>query len=727
MKIASLTLLTILSSLLSHAQLYLAEGINLNDLDNSTHFYDSGKGYFWAGTRDEPNTPAYDGVGKYLDGETTLSSLLGDLSSEIHPGLQNVTDNSYIYYSGLQEDYLSCWYQSGANVIEYWQQTYGVFAEKPAVSGYTYDQKYLNDFQGTQSLDITQLFYNKMEGTETGKFPTTTAWYLAGSIDSTSEADLKEGVTKSDGGYFSKYYSNDSLGFVIYSSTYVEQAYADTSSISVFTERLATSLGYTLEEDGSFTLTEKGTIASLLLNPDDNSTKHYITCYGFEQTEDPDVIALYLADSDDEDYTMLKIYAKHDGTAFKLYTDAEGNESWFTFGKDEWSVFRSFSIDTPESLKDLESSYSEASNAQIWSGGSTEWGGIDTSDDGGVATYASGWVRYASNEVDSSFNGHFYSKLDSTRSIVFNDYIDASGEATTSRTITLADNVSAPSILIDNDTIAYSFTASSQSITADTLIKQGESSVSFQQITLQIDTVELNEGSLELNSSQLTGKLSVAAAAQLHITGTSNEVQNGLSLKDGADIIFSDSNATLIVAGDFLIDRNFQSTSTAIGTVIVKGNLKLVDLGENSGADLEVGLTGTEANLQANLDLTLASSLLMDGALALGGDLLLSSSNKLTLDFSSLPTLEEGEFLTLFTDIGDIKVDGDVVSAGIDYTQFFELSPDVQASLGADAALKYNAATSSFYIERALIPEPSSATLTMLALILGLGKRRRRA
>ncbi len=728
MKITHHTLIAVLSSLPVYAQQYIAEGINLDNIESSTHFYDSGKGMFWAGPKSNPSTPAYDGVTKNLDGTKTLSDLLGDLSGELLSFQQNATYNFYNHYETLAGDTLSCWYQSGANVVEYWQQTYGVFAEKSAVSGYTYDKQYLSDFQGTQSLDLTYLFYKNMNGNETGSVGTAIDWYLAGSKGYFDAENFKDGVSAADGGYFSKYFSPINPDVGIYYSASQVQEYASTNSTTVFADRLATSLGYTNDGDGTYSRSEKGTIASVLLRPSEGTTNHYVTCYGFELTEDGNAVILYLADSDDEDYNIIKVYAKHDGSSFKLYSDENGDIPWVTFNKDNWTFYQTFSINTPESLKDLEESYSKSSNAQIWSGGSTEWGGTDESDDGGAATYASGWVRYATTDVDASLNGHFYSKLDSARAVVFNDYIQAGESTVSTRSIDVVGTVSAPSILIDSDQIAYRFNGASNTIKAASLTKEGTNRASFVLTTLEVATVALHEGSLELSDSSVTGNINVATGAQLHISGTTSQIGETLTLNAGSDLSFENAGDKLIVKGDLIIDKNFHSQGTTIGTVAVQGKLKVTDVSISARTLFSAeGATSTEALLQANLDLTGATGLQMDGALALGGDLLLSSDNKLTLDFSSIPSLDGDNYLMLFTDIGELKVNGVTASEGTDYFQFFELSAEAQAALGADATMQYDEAAGRFYIEGKAVPEPSSGALTLLALSLGLGRRRRRA
>ncbi len=749
MKIKSLILLSLLSPLPLIAQSYMAEGIDKDDFTNSTLFFDSGKGKFWSGTSTDPHTAAYDGVSKHLDGTKTMTDLLGDLAASMSSSDQSSKVNDYLHYTPLKRDGLSCWYQSAANVLEYWQHSYGVFGQKTAVSGYTYDKKYLEDFKGTQSLDITYLFNNKLDGRYTSSFGTAVEWYLNGEGGYFNADDVQYGVTAQDGGYFGKYFSDINTSAGVYFTTYKSESYMDTNSISTFKDRLASSLGYEKDENGTYIKTDKGSIASLLLDPNDYSTRHYVTCYGFEQTSDDNVVALYLADSDDEEYAMKKVYVEFDGDTFKLYEDEGCNVLWSTYGKSNWTVYQSFSIDTPDSLKQLEDSYNKADNEQVWSGGLSEWGGTDDTDDGGIATYQSGWVRYASNQVDSSLDGYFHSKTDDTRATVFNDYIEEGTPTVSERSIKLATDITTPSVLIDNTNIAYSFIGEGYYLAADTLTKSGSNSASFSNTNLAVREVTVNEGSLKLTSSDVTGgatvnggtlelsdttvegKVSVLTSGELLVTGATNTINSGLTLAAGSDIKFSSTDAKVTITGELIIDKNFQSEGSIIGTIALKGNLTIKDVAQQTRLSyanlLSVDATSTEiATLNANLDLTEASTLTMNGGLSLGGDLLLSSTNKLTLDFESMPQLDENNYLVLFSDIQNLRIDGMIAGADTNYFDYMELSPEVQASLGADSTLNYDAGTGQFFIETKGVPEPSSSALALLGLAGLLTRRRRR-
>ncbi len=726
MKITSLLALALLSSPLLHAQRYIAEGVDVDDITNSTLFYDSGKGTFWY------NKDSYQSQSMFeiLDGSEnspTLAAVMGDWKDRLIPAFLE----HHYYMDGMlasiANDDLTCWYHTGANTLEYWQQSYGVFAEKEAVSGYAYNTQYTSQLAGAQSLDLTRLFFDSFIN-ETSSQAVAAEWYLVGSKGYETSSKLKDGVSSSDGGYFAKYFPSVPEGSIHASGTnYL--ALSTLSSTAAVADTLAVALGYKKQSDGTYKPSAKGQLAALNLTSAGGGN-HVITCYGFEMTATDGVFALYVVDSDDESYGIIKIYAKRVNGKFMLYSDEATSTSWSTYNNDQWQLISTSYIDTPESLKQLESSYSQADNAQIWSGGSGIWGGTDATDDGGVATYNSGWVRYASNTVDESFNGHFYSKDESGRAVVFNDYVDEAGSPTTERNISLAKNVAAPSVTIANDSIAYSFEGNDYSLTADSLIKEGSSSATFRNTTLIVQDVQVREGSFEMDNTQLTGSMSVSSGAELHVTGTGNSISDTLTLHAGASLEFSNSNDTLTV-NNLVIDKNFQSSGTTVGTLIVEGELRVESTADVarmtrlSGIDLLSVTPVTEATLNANLDLRSADALTMSGALSLGGELMLSSMSKLTLDFAGTPLLDENNYLMLFTDIAGISIDGETADAATDYTQYLELSPETLASLGEDAALKYDAATGQLYVETEAVPEPSSSALSLLALAALAARRRR--
>lgn len=202
------------------------------------------------------------------------------------------------------------------------------------------------------------------------------------------------------------------------------------------------------------------------------------------------------------------------------------------------------------------------------------------------------------------------------------------------------------------------------------------------------------------------------------------------------------SDITKSNAGKLIITGKSSEWSGAMN--VTGGTLQLQDdatLGlatvvMSSGTTLETG-TGTIAalTLNAGSKLVADTAVSMDGTLTLGGTITLNGGL-----LTALLSLEAGKTLDLFTNVDSLVLGEDPYTKGtnildattaMDLSNWFTLtSPEVVAAISESAPavgsgyyLGYNA-EGTVYVGK-VIPEPTTATLSLLALA-GLAARRRR-
>lgn len=212
--------------------------------------------------------------------------------------------------------------------------------------------------------------------------------------------------------------------------------------------------------------------------------------------------------------------------------------------------------------------------------------------------------------------------------------------------------------------------------------------------------------SLTLYNVQKNMAASVKSVKEITTAGNTNTaiaVENGIEL----DTLHLNNDTTLSVL------NTTDSTEIAIAA---EATITLTEL-----------IVGARATLNANIIFAEEAFLRMEGALAMGSDITLTTGMTLDLADHMLTDLYNGEYVTLFTGVdrltlNSVELDNDSVT---DVTGVFNgLRTDDTYYLSYN-----NGAVSLFagsYVPAPLsIPEPTTTTLSLLALA-GLAARRRR-
>lgn len=568
MKPKSLSLILLLSSLGSItaiADTHLVSGVNLDNITESTTFYDNGKGYYWTWSKLSSQLES-----KY-NANNKSYSFLGEWESYT-TGAGGVYSTSQI--NGLTQDADTCWYNVSANLITYWQTVYGVFytGTKPLQTGYTYDKSLVSDFGGTQSLQVGKLMYDNWQNAG-GYLEMAASWYFCGD---TSWSNLK--TSADSAGYFKDYFGDSSTGnyhaTVDYTFFGTRSGSGDLSVANMTLESVTTAFSdaFGFTDDGEADAGKLG-----YLGIDSSKGGHALTCYGYNTDENGVIQSLIVTNSDDLEYRTLELFLKIEQGNLYLYSDKELTERWEYAGTD-WYIDELSFIETTEELKAMLEKYRDAANNQVWNGQLAQWNEeYDIQPDAEtLPTEKTGWDVYVEA---GDHSGYFHTYYDSARGISFDDH------AGSNQSIAINGTVRAGTMNLSANTYKYEFHAANQgdSLIVSNLYKDGMADVEFSGMTVTSQGyTNISNGVLKLsngawlvgrmveiqphstllldngNVTSMTGVFNIYNKGALEIGAGGGKINSSLTLKDGAELIF-----------------NLTNTNTASAALTLSGNLTI--------------------------------------------------------------------------------------------------------------------------------------------------------
>ncbi len=708
---------------------YLAPGVNLEKITDSTRFYDVGKGaYYWY---------------NHLSTTEELYNRTGDFSFMGRLGERYVHQPEFNpdAFKELIEDNFTCWYNAGSNAIQYWQDCYAPFFKRwdqrrDLPQGLTYDKNNLEALAGTQSLEVNMKFYDSwpdVGGAATDAFD----WYMSGGND-----------RPAGGGYFKEYYYGieTSKECGIYNALGVVDMDKVTSGI-------LESFGLERQEGGTLKLVEQGLIPTL--SAGNNSAAHALTCYGFTLGADGMVNSLYIADSDDAKYRIEHIYLKVEETGgyqrLLMFEDEACTKGWHTDGLFKWGITGIYHINTPDDLKTLYGKFHDKDRPMEWTG-ETEYWSTDTT---------LGWDVEIDGETYTS--GYENGRITRFTDAAYEFKIYVQGE------------VEAARMEVTNDDYDYKFMLHEKedgdkeeaTLKIGKLNKSGGGALDFYDFAVTADRLLLNRGTISLNDG-----------ASLEIVDTVRVEGGSISSKDDSEYCaenreYTISNATVTVLdeGETTLRNtldNVQLVNNGSGALTVdsditgrfsmeatNGNITFLNLGAGitvqelslaaeqtisvySGGDVseeeetDVIVTGRltagkDAKLVANLTLGEGATLDVSGADAMG--LKLGSSLTLNLgmnlsqeDMELIAKMSRRDTYGLFTGVDDLTLAGtDIINCkdpvSVDAVGWFRGFQPMQYYICYDG--------SNVGLRCVPIPEPTTGGLSLLALGLLAGRRRK--
>ena len=637
-----------------------------------------------------------------------------------------------------------CWAHTASNMIQYWQSYYGVFY-KGNYGELPYGSDYTRTLQSSMSggsavtiddpmrLNVAHKILNYYQSNTAGVVYGATNYYFTWAEDS--------------GGYFSEYF-----GAVRPGQANKENQTAivtEISDLNCFTNALLTALG--ISKDGSvYTQTEAGLIAHL--NISDGSNSHTLTCYGLTLDESGNIKTIVYADSDDN--KLNTVYA--DGrvpvlsTAYVVEEDGAVylcNKTW----NSETSSFELTHIydaayfvggvtyiNTPEVLQNMLAEYSDVANeAQVWNGNSNEWKAqVATTEE--LPTESTGWdVLVDGDNIAEEHRDYYHTYSTDGRAVVFGAH--GMNGRTSTQTITVSGTVTPGAITVENggDYHLKAGTEAAITGTGDVAVNNGGKLSS-----------ELNFGTRAIKVAS-GGHFAYAMTADTVLTGQiSGETGSIVQFRNGSsthDVTYSYNMSDFRLAsikGTLVVGDAADTCATNLDfSAVHNGYLKVENLvlyenssldtasstqvmgtysslrGLQSAATFSVRAAATAPVLNDSLDLTYAHTLVMETATNLNSNkLLLFTSNSLTLQME----LSELEDNVLFTNVSAVTVDGlDTTDTTWDATTFFSGENMQNYDL-----VFANGNVSLVYAP--MVPEPTTATLSLLALAALTMRRRRK-
>ncbi len=437
---------------------------------------------------------------------------------------------------GMALDGNMCWAHTAANMLQYWQCYYGIFATNTSAMQHGYaveDAAIAKTMLGVQSLNTTKWFYDHF--TNNGAdLSNALGWYLDYDANKPTKS-LK---------VFDDYFSSATAATTVKSVGTIED----------LTKTVLSLMGVDKAADGTISTNTYGQLIGLNIGISGVSdTGHSLTMYGFGLGDDGQINRLIYADSNVANRQgLITVYVKENNGALVLYEDALCQK--LLEGK-SWQISNLMAINTPDSLRDMGRQYAEGD--LVWMGGSTWKAGQGT---GSMATAmptdATGW--------QVSVNGDYYnSYFDASRNVRFNDDGNPGGE------IKISGTAKAHNMTIDAVSKDYTFNAANSGAAdsialAGDLIKSGAAKASF---GLKISAAGL---------SVKGGTLAVGSGCTLAISGTSM-IERGTTLSVGGGGTASLGNATF-AAGSVLSVSGTQNTLNASSLTFADGARLSFDL-----------------------------------------------------------------------------------------------------------------------------------------------------
>ena len=421
---------------------------------------------------------------------------------------------------------------------------------------------------------------------------------------------------------------------------------------------------------------ESGLITCIGTNNSSSGNGHAITCYGFTTNADGSLKSILIADNNDDisssNSALKELFVKVQNGRIELYTNSTLTRAYTPSGSGVNYITAVSYINTPDVLKNMLTEYSDVANeAQVWNGSSPEWN-IQKATTEELPTSATGWdIHVDGDNIATEHRDYYHTYSTDGRDVLFSDHAEES-----KRAVTVTGEVKAQNIEV---------TAAGYRLTKGT--------------------------DAAISAVSGGGALNIRSGASLR-SEVSLDGRN-VQLEDNA--LLELTYATSIELGDLTMQGSARLTTVENATVKVTGNFTAAPLTTPQAATFTMRSSpqALAPSIQANLDLTEADSITLATSVNMNGyNLILSKETPITLELAA-----NSNTIPFFTNIGTLTIGDTVIAAGTNLTTVLNIQSTQDI---AGYSIIYAGGNISL-----TIPEPATATLSILALA-ALATRRRR-
>ncbi len=231
---------------------------------------------------------------------------------------------------------------------------------------------------------------------------------------------------------------------------------------------------------------------------------------------------------------------------------------------------------------------------------------------------------------------------------------------------------------------------------------------------IEADTVTLRDIGTSGYSDGFDQYAGIITADTLVLDNVSTELETTVNVK-GIDIRNA-SDTSLIMGDTATLEALTLGAETTFGAFKAAGNREVSTASETT-LTLTTLTVGKGATLNANIVLGAESTLRIEEALTMGSSVELSSGMVIDLSADLLTQFNNGATIAIFESVDSLTLDG----IGITTDTFTETQFTIAEQL-QNVSLGYNKAGT---VSITLIPEPTTATLSLLALAALAARRRR--
>lgn len=437
-----------------------------------------------------------------------------------------------------------CWAASCSNVIQFWQDKYGVFYEgkDPLIHG----TAVAGDW--SRSNIFTAFKQSFVDDGGNGYFGY--AWWLRGSTPQFPNMRPNTAVSTS---FFSKYYANADSCSVFLTMQELNQRQMVNGLTTNMPKYGPASIGVVWVQ-------QIGDVAG-------NWGGHAMTIWGYELNNDGTLGKLFIADSDDEPAQGGQ------PTRARMHEFTIQNQNGYYWINYDGTIGRIEEFIFLRTAPVLESMYTEYSaNTLVWSGGANAWSLNKTSD---LPTAAAGWTADAKNKAYNSY---------------YTDGRDVLFAGNGAGDVTLTGRLSPKSVKVDSAS-DYAFIGSGSLNGAMKLTKQGAGTLTLNMANSYTGGTDLNGGTLVVKNANAlgTGALTMnGGILDIGGTGTLGSVTvASLDASSGYfkfDLSGADGKSDLLnVTGTLAVNGTVKLILSNVGGAYMPGFYSLMSYGQLQG------------------------------------------------------------------------------------------------------------------------------------------------